>query len=50
MNSENNLESRMPPIATTGLLGWLRMNLFSNWFNSFLTIGPFFLQILLIII
>ena len=38
MNSENNGESRKPPIATTGLLGWVRMNLFSNWFNSFLTI------------
>jgi len=48
MNSENNLESRKPPIATTGLLGWVRMNLFSNWINSFLTI--FILYFLYLII
>jgi general L-amino acid transport system permease protein len=38
MNSKNYSESRKPPIATTGILGWVRMNLFSNWFNSLLTI------------
>ena len=38
MNSENYSQSRKPPIATTGILGWLRINLFSNWFNSLLTI------------
>jgi general L-amino acid transport system permease protein len=37
MTSENFSEFRKPPIATTGLLGWLRMNLFSNWFNAILT-------------
>ena len=31
-------ESRKPPLATTGILGWLRMNLFSNWWNTLLTI------------
>lgn len=27
-----------PPVASLGVLGWLRANLFSNWFNSLLTI------------
>ena len=30
MNNQQNLISRKPPVATTGILGWLRMNLFSN--------------------
>lgn len=32
-------ESRPPPVATTGLLGWLRANLFSGWLNTLLTVG-----------
>ena len=39
-------ESRKPPVATTGILGWLRMNLFSNWVNSLITL--FVLYILLL--
>ena len=31
-------ETRKPPVATTGILGWLRMNLFSNWVNSLISI------------
>ncbi len=31
-------ESRKPPVATTGILGWLRMNLFSNWVNSLISL------------
>ena len=31
-------ETRKPPVATTGILGWLRMNLFSNWINSLITL------------
>ena len=31
-------ESRKPPVATTGILGWLRMNLFSNWINSLISL------------
>jgi general L-amino acid transport system permease protein len=27
-----------PPVTSLGVLGWLRANLFSNWFNSLLTI------------
>ena len=38
MATENFSKSRKPPVATTGLLGWLRMNLFSNWSNTLLTI------------
>ena len=38
MTTENFSKSRKPPIATTGLLGWLRLNLFSNWSNTLLTI------------
>ena len=30
--------TRKPPVATTGILGWLRMNLFSNWVNSLISI------------
>ena len=37
MNQQNTI-SRKPPVATTGILGWLRMNLFSNWFNTIITI------------
>ena len=38
-------ESRKPPLATTGILGWLRMNLFSNWINSLISL--FFLYVLI---
>ena len=38
MSSEDFQQSRTPPIATTGILGWIRLNLFSGWFNSILTI------------
>ncbi len=31
-------ESRKPPLATTGIIGWLRMNLFSNWINSLISL------------
>ena len=31
-------ESRKPPVATTGILGWFRMNLFSNWVNSLISL------------
>ena len=39
MTTENFSVSRKPPVATTGVLGWLRMNLFSNWWNTLLTIS-----------
>ena len=34
MNLENQINTRKPPVATTGLIGWLRVNLFSSWFNT----------------
>jgi general L-amino acid transport system permease protein len=38
-------ESRKPPVATTGLLGWLRMNLFSNWVNSLVSLFVLYILI-----
>tara|TARA_B100001123_G_scaffold104651_1_gene121387 strand:- start:78 stop:1220 length:1143 start_codon:yes stop_codon:yes gene_type:complete len=37
MNITKQSFSRKPPVATTGIIGWLRMNLFSNWFNTLIT-------------
>jgi general L-amino acid transport system permease protein len=31
-------ETLRPPVTSIGVLGWLRNNLFSSWFNSLLTI------------
>ncbi len=28
-----------PPVSTVGVVGWLRINLFSSWFNTILTIA-----------
>ena len=37
-----------PPVIELGLMGWLRKNLFSNWYNSLLTIfGLYLLNILI---
>jgi general L-amino acid transport system permease protein len=38
MTSLNNSSIRKPPVATTGIIGWLRLNLFSNWWNSLISI------------
>ena len=38
-------ESRKPPLATTGTLGWLRMNLFSNWINSLVSLFVLYILI-----
>ena len=38
-------ESRKPPLATTGVLGWLRMNLFSNWVNSLVSLFVLYILI-----
>ena len=36
-----------PPVATVGVLGWLRKNLFSSWLNSIVTIvAVYFLYVL----
>ena len=39
------IESRKPPVATTGILGWLRMNLFSNWVNSLISLFVLYILI-----
>ena len=37
-----------PPVIELGVMGWLRKNLFSNWYNSLLTIfGVYLLYILI---
>ncbi|MCE8547505.1 amino acid ABC transporter permease [Ruegeria pomeroyi] len=36
------LPEREPPASTTGALGWARANLFSNWFNSILTLASLY--------
>ena len=38
MNHQNLVSSRKPPVATTGIVGWFRINLFSNWFNTLITL------------
>jgi len=38
-------ESRKPPVATTGILGWLRINLFSNWVNSLISLFVLYILI-----
>jgi general L-amino acid transport system permease protein len=32
-----------PPVASVGMVGWIRANLFSNWYNSLLTIVTAFI-------
>ena len=32
-----------PPVASAGVLGWIRSNLFSTWYNSLLTIAALIL-------
>ncbi|MDE0534586.1 MAG: amino acid ABC transporter permease [Albidovulum sp.] len=32
------LTSQAPPLSEIGIVGWMRENLFSNWFNTLLTI------------
>ena len=38
MENNSNFETRKPPVATTGILGWCRLHLFSNWVNSLITL------------
>jgi len=37
-NASTTREYLKPPVTEVGILGWLRENLFNNWFNSLLTI------------
>ncbi|MCT2534253.1 amino acid ABC transporter permease [Aquibacillus koreensis] len=38
METGTNLPTSSPPKSTIGILGWLKQNLFNNWYNSILTI------------
>jgi general L-amino acid transport system permease protein len=41
--TENSTEETIkPPVASIGVLGWIRANLFNGWFNSLLTIVTLF--------
>ena len=35
---ETQVEELKPPVASVGVIGWIRANLFDGWFNSLLTI------------
>ena len=35
---ETPVEAVKPPVASVGVIGWVRANLFNGWFNSLLTI------------
>ena len=35
---EKPIEAVKPPVASVGVIGWVRNNLFNGWFNSLLTI------------
>ena len=45
---ENINQSRKPPVATTGILGWFRTNLFFNWWNSIITLFVIYILYLFI--
>ena len=34
---KNIVPEQMPPLSSIGIIGWLKSNLFSSWFNAFLT-------------
>ena len=40
---EENIPQAPPPISTSGIIGWLRQNLFSSPLNAVLTILSFYL-------
>ncbi len=37
-----------PPVATVGVVGWLRKNLFSTWYDAAFTVGAIYLVYLLL--
>ena len=46
---EKSIPPSPPPLTEVGLIGWIRQNLFSSWFNSFLTLfSLYFLYICLL--
>jgi general L-amino acid transport system permease protein len=43
-----NRPSLPPPVTESGILGWLRHNLFSSWWDSLLTLGAIYLLYLIV--
>lgn len=39
MSKTSNTDDIAPPLVSVGVVGWLRRNLFSNWFNTALTLA-----------
>ena len=37
MNNQMNQSVKKPPVINIGVIGWLRQNLFSTWYNTILT-------------
>ena len=37
MNNQMNQSLKKPPVINIGVIGWLRQNLFSTWYNTILT-------------
>ncbi|MBU2497358.1 MAG: amino acid ABC transporter permease [Proteobacteria bacterium] len=42
MEARAHTEVLKPPVASVGVIGWVRNNLFNGWFNSLLTLVTFF--------
>ncbi len=38
-----SLEEMKPPVASVGIIGWIRANLFNNWINSLITLVTVFI-------
>ena len=38
LSTTTTREYLKPPVTEIGVLGWLRSNLFNNWYNSLLTV------------
>jgi len=43
--TEKHEDWSRPPATEVGIIGWLRKNLFSNWFNSILSLLAIYLII-----
>ncbi len=42
-SQQESIKEIRPPVASVGLLGWVKTNLFNNLFNSFLTLATLYL-------
>ena len=48
MNNKIITDSTKPPVITIGIIGWLKQNLFSTWYNSLFSILGLYLLYLTI--